>query len=347
MEFVYTGNTAVSFYRTPPRIIKQLPPIPGEFSHQELSVIQRDNRIKAFAEFPISLLISDKNEFTHSKQLNKVLWSGKLPARAIWEDENIGKVTSPLFTLFMLSREMSTIKLAMLMYEFCGRYALVTLTDKGKEVMNDVESYSRFSNWDGWERVVDSDTWKTMQWMRKPLIEIDELKLFAQKMKGYRGCRNFAAAADIVNGVTYSPFETKAAILLSAPRKVGGQGFCIETNKVIRYTSAASKIARRGHAEADIYIESPDGKNKVVIECQGRAAHIGGERAELDADRALALESMGYHVVFLSYKQIENKQNFDELLALLASEYGIKGNKKSERQKALEEDLRYELFSEE
>lgn len=345
MEMVFTGRTALDFYRTPPRVIQCLPSFPADPTHADKSRILDNQTLAGFTNSPFHVLEFNRVETTNSKMIKRHLVTGELPSGSIWEDEIIGHVTSPLFTLLMLAREISAVKLAMLMYEFCGGYAVFAPTEAAKSLLSLMENDGRFSEFDGWRRVGGESKFKSQLWMRKPLIEIDELKKFASDTKGIRGNKRFAQAAQLVCGLTRSPFETKTAILLSAPRKIGGQGLEIETNVPIRFEGKAKKLASSSYAEADISLPSSKFDLPILLECQGRAVHSINALNDNDANRTLALETMGYKVVLLTYEQIKYQERFAAFLQYLKNDLGVVMKQKSKRQLEKELDLHYELIA--
>lgn len=343
MELVYTGRTALDFYRTPPRVMQALPYLSCDPSHAERSHFTSNATLKALTNFPVHVVDFDRNDSSPSINIKHHLVTGEMPSGHVWSDDVLGHVTSPLFTLLMLAREVSTIKLAMLMYEFCGGYSVYSPTESAKGLLELMENDGRFSEFDGWRKVGGAARFKSQLWMRKPLLELDDLCRFASETKGIRGNKRFAQAAQLVKGVTLSPFETKAALLLSAPRKLGGQGLELETNVLIRFEGKAKKLASAAYAEADICLASPKFDLPVVLECQGRQVHSINALNDNDANRALALETMGYKVVLLTYEQIKNHERYAAFLQYLKSDLGIKIEKKSERQQEKELDLHFEL----
>lgn len=84
----------------------------------------------------------------------------------------------------------------------------------------------------------------TSLWMRKPLIELNELHEYATKMKSRKWGAKFYKAAQMVTGVAASPLEVAGILLLSLPRSRGGAGFRhVYVNDFTPLTASAQSIA--------------------------------------------------------------------------------------------------------
>ncbi len=340
MGDIYSGKSAFRYYRVPPQVLMALP---------DLS-IARDRATRtslhlepAFAEIfggSAHRLVFDRASRTCADRLTSHLWTGELPVGAIWEDVPvIGDVTSPLFTLFLLARECSVIELAMAMHEMCGEFAIYQPVSEAAKEAADVESLY------GWRRVIDVDGKQTPIWRRPPLVTPDELRDFVTSVTELKWGKSFQAAVDLMQGVTLSPFEVEAAMLLGLPRRYGGYGFAVETNWPIRLSGRGKTLAQRSHCVADIYIENPKNGRAVDIECQGKAIHASLGAAASDADRTTAVEAEGIDVALLSYKQLEDPRRFQLFCEFIAKKLGIRMRTKTLAQQKAEINLRAIVIS--
>lgn len=286
--------------------------------------------------YPIDTLVLEPTSRTGASLYNPTLWTGELPQGAVIEVEGIGEVTSPELTLFTMARAIPVLELTLAMYEFCGEFSVYKPSEE-------IESELANAPY-GWRRVASARGKGTNLWMRSPLTTIERIRAFADKMNGRRGIRAFSDAAALVSGVVRSPMEAQAALLLSAPRSLGGYGLEVQTNRTIRLSPAARKLAQRDYCIADLYLESPDGTRAVDVECQGAVIHAGETASESDADRTTALESMGLDVVLLSYGQMANRQRFALAVDLIAQKLGIRLRTKTTRMLNAELDLRRRIM---
>lgn len=290
------------------------------------------------------LLVLDQNDRNSAKNFKRHLWSGELPSEAIREIEGSGTFTSPEMTLLLMARWMSAPRLALAMYEFCGSFTVYKMSREFEAQVKQAGT-ERLNYQAGWHQVVDSRGAATTLWNRPPLISLERLKEFAALNESAYGGKTFKRAASMVAGVARSPFEAEAALLLSVSRRLGGYGFKIKTNEVIRLTSRARKIYRRDYCEADIYIESPDGTHIVDVECQGAMVHSGEIALVSDANRTTALESMGISVVQITYQDVHSAERMEIVAQHIATKLGVVLSQKTERMLKAERELWAELPS--
>lgn len=293
---------------------------------------------------PVHVLVFDRAKRTGAQSIKRHLWTGELPSGAIWDIEGFGQITSPVMTLFLMARELSAVQLAMAMCEFCGGFSVFRPTRETEELLRATRSWEKLDSYAGWVRVKDYSARPTGLWKRPSLVEPDELRAFIKETEGIRGCRTFARAVHMVAGFTRSPFEVQTALLMLLPRRLGGYGLSIETDKEIKLTRSAQRLAPQGRAYSDIYIVSSDGKRAIDFECQGGVIHSGEAASIDDARRTTALESMGIKVVLATYDQVRDAASFEVLMEYVFQELHLRFRKKSAEERERERLLRSELF---
>ena len=336
MEDAFCGATAFRYYRTPPQVLLQYPCLPASVDRATRIVLHEHPLVEDVLGLPLNRLVFTQNERTNAQLLLSHLWTGELPAGAIIEEPVIGTVTSPLFTLFTLARAFEPIELALAMHEMCGEFAVF-------EPPRELESAIAPSLY-GWQRVRDGSGNLTSLWMRPAPVQLEELIPFGESLRGRRGYRTFLAAAKMVQGVTRSPYEVQAAMLLGLPRRSGGYGFNVQTNKTIPLSKASKKLAQRDYCVADIYIESAATGRAIDIECQGAAIHSSLGASASDADRTTALQAEGVSVALLSYAQLVDPARMRLFCEYVARELREKLVPKTDRMEAAEQDLRRKIL---
>lgn len=342
MKDVICDISAFRFYRTPPSVLAlfdELPIARDQATRQ--SLINQAVSLNVFGT-PLHALVFNQNSLTSAKTIKRHLWSGELPSGAIREIEGSGTFTSPEMTLLLMARWMSIPRLALAMYEFCGSFTVYKLPQELEAQVKQLGT-ERLNYQAGWRQVVDTKGAATNLWNRPPLISLERLNEFAALNESAYGGKTFKRAAAMVAGMTRSPFEAEAALLLSVSRRLGGYGFKIKTNEVIRLTARARKIYRRDYCEADIYIESPDGTHIVDVECQGAMVHSGEAALISDANRTTALESMGISVVQITYQDIHSPERTEIVVQHIAAKLGVTPQQKTEHMFKAEQKLRAEL----
>ena len=213
--------------------------------------------------------------------------------------------TSPLYTLLNLAGHASDVHLAMAMYEFCGTFSVFQPSPLVETLLDQIDCTELIPRSFGWQRVKSPTGKKTNLWKREPLVEINELQRFAVQMKSARGGRRFARAAKYVTGITASPFEAQASMLLSLPRSKGGEGFSnFVNNERIPLSKNARRICSKTACYADLLFDVPGAASPLIVECQGKVVHDDYAAATSDSDRMTALQQMGFTVMPLTYRQI-------------------------------------------
>lgn len=344
MEDTLCNISAFRYHRVPPHVLGLLPPVPSiEVDRRRLAFMAHP-LIQEITKTPVHLLSKTRAGRSSASAVKAHLATHDAPFGSIIETPLEIRVSSPLYCLFQLAQTLSEVHLLMAMYEFCGSF---TIYRPGPWVTQALAQASpgSLAPSQGWRCVTKPDGTPTDLWSRPPLITIEELQGFAKALEGARGSARFARAAKLVTGITASPFEAQLSILLSLPRRKGGEGIsCFENNARISLSGSARKIAGQSCCYADLLFEKTGNKQPLVVECQGKVVHDSYASAISDSDRTTALKQMGYNVIPLTYSQIANARQFDVVRKLIAREAGVYLREKSEKEQAAEHELRRNLF---
>ena len=236
-------------------------------------------------------------------------------------------------------------ELLMATYELCSTFAVFKPCERAQAQFNEAIRLKLIDKDDGWERVNDTDNSPTDLWKRKPLTSTTKLRNFIVKATGMRGIKRLRWALSRMSGITASPFEAQISMLLSMPRSEGGWGIPIQNNVRVPLTGDARKLHDATCAYADILIETSTDSLGLVVECQGRSVHDSEQAALSDAERATALASMGYDVIQITYKQIENQAGANSIAKLIHKKAGLEFKPKSSDELASELDLRRHILT--
>ena len=339
---IICGVSAFRYYRTPPQVLDLHPSLrrlrgrSGSLAHQPLVV--------DVLQAPVHALAFNRASRAGTYGIRFHLWQGETPVGHIRETRHGFRVVSPEFALLQMAQQLSEIRLLMAMYEACGWFSIYKPSDEAERAL--ALDSGQFLSGSEWRRVRGRDGKVVNLWQRPPLIEIEELLAFSSLVQGRRGCVKFRRTAEMLSGVTASPFEAQASMLLSLPRNCGGEGIAgIENNVPIKMNSSARAISGLSKCYVDLLISNDSPVRPLAIECQGRVVHGLGGVTQDDANRIVALESMGFDVVPLTYEQIYDPYRFRAVVNMLSERIGIKRAPKDEAQLAAERDLRWELFS--
>lgn len=344
MDITLCNASAFTYYRIPPQILSLYP---------ALHLQERDSNYTKFAKQP---LIEDlvtpplhRMAFSRNQRASRNLFLSHLmlqepPPGSFRETEHGFGVTSPELTLLNLATSVSRVQLLMAAYELCGAFAVFSPCERAEGQLNEAIRHRLLPQAYGWERVASTGGGATNLWKREPLVTVDSLRRYADQASGLRGVKALRWVAERLTGVTASPFEVEASILLSLPRKEGGLGLTVQNNVRIPLSAAAQALYGRTCCYADILLESQTNSRGIIFECQGRSAHASEAAGISDSDRATALARMGYDVILVTHSQIKHERSFAELAKLLYSKMGIPYIPKTASELEAERALRHELF---
>ena len=321
-----------------------LPPIPTPELDRDRSQLAHHPLITEALGSPVHLLHEGCSRSYAGKRVVMHAWLGPLPPVATMDSELGIEVATPLFTLLTMAPSVSEYLLIMAMYELCGSFAVFQPSSMIESLLQHAYADRMLDASFGWRRMVSAAGRKTNLWERPPLIEIDELHEYAESIAGLRGAKQFARAASAVSGITASPLEVQASMLLGMGRRRGGWGFRIANNIELTMTRDARLISGTRRRIADIVITSEDGERCLIVECQGEAFHGSAEARVMDSDRTTALQSMGYQVIQVTYRQFRNEDTCAVLIGLIERPLGMGHHEKTRLQREREARLRSEIF---
>ena len=345
MSYVLCDISAFRFHRVPPQVLALCPPVPSPETDRRRRALRGCPLASEVLGLPLHVLVGSRDMLGSRALERRHLWGGEVPIGGIWDTEMGVRVTSPLLTLLSLASRVNEVHLLMAVYEFCGSFSVFRPSAAVEMELKRAFASGALGSSDGWRRVPGSGGRPSSLWVRDPLISIDELRRFATEHIGDRGGRKLFDAAQKVTGVAASPLEVQASILFSLSRRKGGEGLdCFENNYRISMNHSAQRIAEQQKAYADLHFVSADGLRSVIVECQGLSVHGETGVSGRDADRATALQSMGYDVVMLTRGQLADPGRFAAVATMLRKRLGYPEYPKTEAMKRREVDLRANLF---
>ena len=345
MQEAICGTTAFRLHRVPPQVQALFPAFPDINYASGKRELTNYPLNKLGLRLPLSVLTSDRKQRAMRTSISMQLWSSEMPPGMFCENEMDVTLTSPLYTLLTMAPHIPETHLLMAMYELCGDFTVYDPPDDIQTALNASRGMNLSSRYGGWKQVRDTRGNPTSLWRRPPLIEIEELQRFAESTTGIRGHKKLLRAAMSVTGVVSSPFEARASIRLGLSKRLGGEGLSgFVNNQEIRLTSQAFQLARQDTCYADIFFKATDNHGPVDIECHGHSIHDGSTKGGLDANRTLALQSMGIEVALLTHEQLRQPKRFEATMDHIAQLLNIKRRPKTEAMERRSEQLCRELF---
>lgn len=372
MDEIVCANSAFRYWRCPPQVRDLYPRLPN--SEEGWRALSQAPFVTDILKTPIITAASTRSNL-HSDIRRTIRWAEAYKGNVSFDTDMGFSVTDPLNTLFTMTRCVSQIDLVLAMYEFCGWFSvfkpstavdlaleqadtneLCTSTDKLFELDETQEEapwkrvYTRVNqngtNNDQSEQE-NSESEKndrgkgTSLWMRKPLIEIAELRRFATKVKCEMWGRQFYDAAQQVIGIAASPLEVAGIMLLSRPRRFGGAGFKnIYVNDLTPLSVSAQQIAGQKVCYGDIVIVNSITMKAVIIELQGEVIHGSGAVLDHDATRMTALQTMGYDVFLVTHDMLNDRNQLNAIIRSICDRIDLQYKPKTKAMRRAETRLR-------
>lgn len=267
------------------------------------------------AKNTVDLLVSSQNEKRHWDGFSFHILPPGVPERSFWQVDEDLLVACPELCLLLLANDLSLIETIKVAMSFCGIYRLE----------GDEESKSIFH--------------------RKPVMTVDGALSYLAKVKDVGSATKARRALSYTLPNSGSPMETRMVLPLFLPRTMGGFGLPRPTmNEAIELNDRAMAILGTDEdtcAGDAVWTDVATGL-KIILEYQSFEYHNSMASFGRDYARALALESMGHTVIFVSKVQLENPTQLAEIArrVAVAIEYPLP-------QRALAEDGRRKKLVEE
>ena len=272
--------------------------------------------------------------------LSPALTEGEIVPLAHWLS-----LTSPALTLLQLAPTLSLPRLVMAASEFCGSFSVYRPPAVLRELIEELAAGSGVPVVGGWRPSFDGEGRLTDVWSRPPLTTPGELFALAERAAGRRGCRALARAASLVVPHAASPFEVQTGMLLGMGPEHGGEGHGgFAYNGRLALDARAQSLSGQSVCYCDVLWAAEEGRRALDLECQSATFHAGERPMLSDADRALALQSMGVEVLFVTYAQIASERRADALAQTVAEKLGAEVVPRTDDFLARRAELRREVL---
>lgn len=274
MDILFSHTTALEVLRLPgmrralasgSRGLRAVP----ECAPDRSDLDEARRRIPELAELrePLHLLVDRPGARTDNSFCACHVWSGRHPFGSVVELAPGLYCASPEQVAIQLAPKLSDLGLIALLSELCSYYAL---NDRRRELVQ--------------RRVPATD----------PERIAEHLRLIGP---AYGSARVREALKHTPPG-SGSPQETRIALMLSLPPRLGGHGLVLESMNKPIIVDSIGQDGSRSLRKPDIMLASRDGRAHVAIEYDG-AAHLTTERQAVDAERTNELTAADipeYHV---------------------------------------------------
>lgn len=177
---------------------------------------------------------------------------------------------------------------------------------------------------------------------RNAITTREKLGAVVRENQGANGIKTARWALNHVLDRSASPAETKVALALTLPCKIGGMGLPQPSlNRFIPLNAAEQKALNRSYFLCDLYWEQA----KLAIEYDSDAEHSGSERIASDAARRNALLRLGITVITVGNQTFRDRSEFKRVGATVARLLGTRIRPRSEHYDRRQIELRKRLSS--
>ena len=262
---------------------------------------------------PLDLLVSETTSSSRRADARVHASSASLPTGAIRKIDETAGIVSPELMLLQMARRATPLELVLLVCEMCGLYSITPDSPTG------------------------------MAQREAPLTSADAILGFLEHVKGYRGASALRKACGLAFNASGSPMESKLAIRVSWPRRLGGYALPVESLNEELATSLFEKHIRK----PDLLLKRPEeGAMGICIDYHG-GIHEGPERHRIDDERANELLALGMRPYVLWRQQYQSMRYMDELFdKQIRAELGLHAPRPSRNRAALELARRRALLAE-
>ncbi|MCL2529448.1 MAG: endonuclease domain-containing protein [Coriobacteriia bacterium] len=240
-------------------------------------------------EVPVHILLARPGNRRKPTIETQHVYSGETPIGSFM---NVGEdfgVSSPEFCFLQMAERLTLIELVELGYELCGVYSLPLLGDKNVP--------------------------KKGFYNRQALTSAKKLEAFLESTKGARGHKKAERALRYLLDGSASPMETKLAIFLTLPYKLGGFGFSPpKLNRQVKLVKSARKYFKKDYYVCDLFWP----ETKTAVEYDSDFCHTGSERIADDSNRRSALNLMGVNVVSVTRQQLFSPVGFEGVVRVIS-----------------------------
>ena len=239
---------------------------------------------------PLHIMLKNPQYRWQSMEVVQHVFSGEMPAGCFIGAKNGFGISSPEFCFLQMAGILSLPKLIELGYELCGRYSLPTANDLN---IPDNGYYSR-----------------------PPLSSVKQLSAFIAHMPGFKGHKKAVRALRYILEDSASPMETKLAMVLTLPYKLGGFGLPKpELNAHIVPKKGNLRTTGKGFYACDLFW--PD--KKIAVEYDSNLFHTGSTHIANDSKKRNSLISMGITVITITTLQIYDVVELEKAARVIAN----------------------------
>lgn len=270
------------------------------------------NQLGRFATPPFHVLCARPVKGGAQHGVRHHTWRTALPQASLFQIAQSLAVCSPELAFLQCAQHLSSVDLIRLGFELCGTYSL--------------------------DRASDSGFFK-----RPPVTTLEKLHTSIDVAHRAWGAENARRSLPHILANAASPAETRLAMALSLPNRLGGLGLAApQLNHRISLSTPDRRILNRNYFLCDLYWPQAN----LAVEYDSDAYHTGSEKIADDSDRRNALGHANVAVITVTARTYRSLGSFNETGRIIAKRLGTEirprckdfESKQLELRKALDTD---------
>lgn len=257
-------------------------------------------------EPPLHVMVGTKAMQRRSDNVITHYYATPLPVGSFCSVDEGVYVASPELTLCQLAQSLPYADLLEICLEFCSGYVLNPESERG------------FDD-------------------RPPLTSARRLGAYVERFHGRHGAKKLRRVLPYVIDDSCSPMESHVLMLLCLPTKLGGYQLPLPQHNVdVPISGYARSHNRRDKLPCDLYWK----EFHLDVECDSTMYHTSKRQLGVDSNRRIILEAMHYSYVGITAWQLENRDEFIDVVQAIRRAMGLKLRNAPEHVEANREALR-------
>ena len=291
---VYSGRTAWEFWQWIARTRSRFPETAYDLPKLPMESISLDEALlesEYFRKSGLIELLLSSDKFKHSPSKLRCVIRG---------------CTFPNGSFCKLNSGIYVIAPRLLFLEYAFKHDLVETVYLGNRLA------SKFV-------IIDDENSKLMKC--DPLLEIDDVKSFLDKMDGYPGIKTARRASRYIVNEAESPMEINVLMLLTLPRSLGGFGIPLpRMDYEIDVDKNQFPAYGKSSARFDMYWK----QGALDVEYDSNQFHSNPKKLEADSIRRNVIKSMGYDVITVTSKEYRDLDSMIEIAQYISKKIGYR-----------------------
>jgi len=266
-------------------------------------------------KLPLHIMLGKPGSRWEAKSMKQHVFTGETPDGCFISVDEKLFISSPEFCFLQMANQITLLRLIELGYELCGTYSIPVAGDQNVPEKG-------FYN-------------------RRPLTSTKKLAAFLARMPGVKGHRKAIRALQYILDDSASPMETKLAIILTLPYKLGGFGLAKpELNKRVVPSKAGKRLSGKTSYVCDLFWSDKG----LSVEYDSTFFHSGQKQIAEDSKKRDTMTMMGFTVITVTKQQLYDEKEFKNSATVIAKCLGKRLTFRNTKFHAAHLELREQLL---